>query len=46
MLKSNSEYGELSNGYKTNDLVNRDPKDPVINGFPNMQPGTPEPILL
>ena len=39
MLKSNSEY-------KANDLVNRDPKDPVINNFPNSQPGTPEPILL
>jgi len=46
MLKSNSEYSELSNRYKTNDLVNRDPKDPVTNGFPNMQPGTPEPIML
>lgn len=46
MLKSNSEYGELYNEYKANDLVNRDPKDPVINNFPNNQPGTPEPILL
>ena len=46
MLKSNSEYSELSNGYKTNDLVNRDPKDPIINNFPNSQPGSPEPILL
>ena len=46
MLKSNSEYGEPHNEYKANDLVNRDPKDPVINNFPNSQPGTPEPILL
>lgn len=44
MLKSNSEFGNEYPEYR--DLVNRDLKDPVINGFPNMQPGTPEPILL
>ena len=44
MLRTNSEFGDKKPEYR--DLVNRDPKDPVINGFPNMQPGTPEPILL
>ena len=44
MLRTNSEFGDKKPEYR--DLVNRDPKDPVTNGFPNMQPGTPEPILL
>ena len=44
ILRTNSEFGDKKPEYR--DLVNRDPKDPIINGFPNMQPGTPEPILL